>query len=30
MKDYIYPSYMLVDEKELTDKDRGRRDENYN
>lgn len=29
-KDYIYPSYMLVDEKELTDKDRGRRDENYN
>ncbi len=29
-KDYIYPSYMLVDEKELTDKDRGRQDENYN
>ena len=29
-KYYIYPSYMLVDEKELTDKDRGRRDENYN
>ena len=29
-KDYIYPSYMLVDEKEITDEDRGRRDENYN
>lgn len=29
-KDYIYFLYMLVDEKELIDKDRGRWDENYN
>ncbi|EEX1007466.1 hypothetical protein D3981_005541, partial [Escherichia coli] len=29
-EDYIYPSYMLVDERDIADEDRIRRDENYN